>query len=86
MYFGEVFVKNHPSIHWGFYTSPKSDAFVNHPVLFGFPNEVFPEKKGVPLVPLHVVRIRALRLLDHAAGEKDLLSLYELWEDKICAN
>ena len=46
MYLGEVFVKNHPSVFWGFYTTPKSDSFVNCPVLLGFPNEIYPEKKG----------------------------------------
>ena len=83
MYFGQVFVYNYPSIFWGFYTSPKSDAFVNQPVLMGFPNQVCPEKKGIPLGVHHVVRMRALRLLNHDALAGDLLSIYQVWADKM---
>lgn len=84
MYLGEVFVKNHPSIFWGFYTKPKSDSFVNCPVLLGFPNEIYPEKKGMPFVPLHMVKVQASRIMRKNAGKRDLLALYLVWENKIC--
>ena len=79
-YFGEVFVKNHPFIHWGFYTTPKREMNVNQPVLMGFPNKIFPEKKGVPLSALHIVRVRALRLLSNEASKYDLYDLYHIWK------
>ena len=36
MYLGEVFTKNEPGICWSYYEKPKSDFFVNMPVLLGF--------------------------------------------------
>lgn len=77
-YFGEVYVKNYPFIHWGFYSTPKREMNVNQPVLMGFPNKIFPEKKGVPLPPLHVVRVRALRLLSSEASKYDLYDLFNI--------
>lgn len=82
MYFGQVFVKNHPEVYWEFYTTPK-DAFTNHPVLMGFPNEIFPNKKGVPLPPHHIVRVQATKILRNSASKHDLLSIYEVWAEKL---
>ena len=73
MYLGEMFVKSHPSVYWGFYTTPKTDIFVNHPLLLGFPNSTFPERSGVPFEPVHMARVKALRLLDGTAAGDDLL-------------
>ena len=36
MYFGEVCVKNHNSIYWGYHTDIKKDSFANKPILMGF--------------------------------------------------
>lgn len=80
MYLGEIFVKSHPCLYWSYYTKPKNDLFVNRPLLMGFPNEVFPEKKGMPFEPIHMTHVRASRLLDGMAGKKDLLELYDIWE------
>ena len=62
MYFGQVFVKNHPTIYWSYEKGAEHYVFANHPALYGFPNEIFPEKAGVPLVPIHMVRVQACRL------------------------
>lgn len=51
MYLGQVFTKNYPSIYWSFYTRPKNDIHVNQPLLLGFPNEIFPEKKRCSFLP-----------------------------------
>ena len=83
MYLGQVFVKNHPSIFWGVYTGPKGDAFINCPVLMGFPNEIDPEKKGMPFPPLHMVQVQASRILRQSAGKRDLFRIYQIWEDKL---
>ena len=77
-YFGEVFIKNNPSLYWGYYSRPKNDAFVNQPVLMGMPNRVFPEKAGVPLPVIHMVRVRALRLIKGNSSSNDLYELYEM--------
>ena len=36
LYFAKVFIKYNPTVHWGYYTRPKSDMDVNRPVLLGF--------------------------------------------------
>lgn len=83
MYWGQVFVKNHPSIHWGFYTRPKRDMFVNRPLLLGFPNEVFPDRAGVPFEPVHMTHIQACGLFRHHTSKYDLLKIHRIWEEKI---
>ena len=82
MYWGEIFVKTHPSVYWGYYTKPKNDLFVNRPVLLGFPNEIKKKKKGVPFEPVHMAHIRACRLFDGKATKKDLLEIHNVWESK----
>ena len=82
MYWGEIFVKSHPSVYWSYYTKPKNDLFVNRPLLLGFPNEIFPQKKGMPFEPVHMAHVRACRLLDGEATKKDLLEIHNVWESK----
>lgn len=82
-YFGQVFVKNYDSVHWGYYTAPKTDAFVNCPLIMGFPNQIFPQKPGVPLAPDHIVHIQATKLLRNKAAKNDLFDIYSVWEDKL---
>lgn len=82
MYWGEIFVKNYPTVYWSYYTKPRNDLFVNRPVLLGFPNEIFPEKRGMPFEPVHMVHVRACRLLDGDAAKRDLLDIHDIWESK----
>lgn len=83
MYWGEVFVKNHSSVYWGFYTTPKKDSFVNHPLLLGFPNEIFPDRDGPPFEPIHMAKVQASKLLRRTASPNDLLQIHRVWERKI---
>lgn len=83
MYWGELFTKTYPSIYWGYYTHPKEDAFVNRPVLLGFPNEIFPEKAGIPFEPIHMVNVQASKILRGTASKRDLLAIHQIWADKI---
>lgn len=83
MYLGEAFVDNYPSIYWGFYTKPKRDFFVNRPLLLGFPNEIFPEKKGPPFEPIHMVSVQAAKLCSKNALSDDLFCIYTRWSKKI---
>lgn len=48
IHFAEVMVANNPSIHWGYFTKPKSRVSVNEPVLLGFVN-------GMELNPRHIL-------------------------------
>lgn len=83
MYWGQVFVKNYPSIRWGYYTAPKRDMFVNRPLLLGFANEVFPEKEGPPFEPIHMAGVQASKLHRRQSSKYDLLNIHRIWEDKI---
>lgn len=40
IYFGETLIRNHSGLSWGYYTKPKSDIFVNRPVIRGFKNNM----------------------------------------------
>lgn len=82
-YFGQVFVKNHACVHWGYYTSPKWDESVNQPVIMGFPNQIYPQKPGVPLQPEHIVYIQATKLLRSSADKRDLYNIYSVWAEKL---
>ena len=86
MYWGQVFVRNHPSIRWGFYTAPKRDMFVNQPLLLGFPNEVLPVKEGPPFEPVHMTQVQACKLYRKNASKYDLLTIHRIWADKIEAS
>ena len=46
MYMGQVFVHNNPRIHWGYYEKPKTDFFVNVPLLLGFEDSSFTPQIG----------------------------------------
>lgn len=83
MYWGQVFVKNHPGIHWDFYTTPKRDMFVNRPLLMGFPNEIFPEKEGVPFEPVHMAGVQASKLFRGNQSKYDLIRVHNIWAEKI---
>lgn len=76
-YFGEVYIRYHPSVYWGFYTRPKNEVSVNQPVLMGIPNAVYPDKPGTPRPVLQMVRVCALRLL---SGDESRYDLYHLFE------
>ena len=82
-YLGQVFIKNYDSVHWGYYTTPKTDAFVNCPLIIGFPNQIFPQKPGVPLAPDHIVHIQATKLLRNKAAKNDLFDIYSVWAEKL---
>jgi len=44
VYFGEVFVRNNPDLYWDYVKKPKSSAYFNEPVIYGFtpPDMKFP--------------------------------------------
>ena len=83
MYWGQVFVKNHPEIYWSYYTKPKTDVFRNSPVLLGFPNAEFPDRPGVAFCPGYMVKVQASRLFRNVAYKKDLYEIHLRWEDKL---
>ena len=80
MYLGEMFVKYHPQIYWSFYTEPKTDFFVNQPLLLGFEDKEFTPPFQMEFEPIHMVGVQAANLFDGTQKKTDLLNLYRKWE------
>lgn len=74
-YFAEVFIKNTPTIKWGYFTKPKNRMSVNKPVLVGF-------KADMILDPRLVVRNCAYRSADNKNSEI-LYNIYFNWQEFI---
>ncbi|MBR3919861.1 MAG: hypothetical protein IKJ59_14225 [Clostridia bacterium] len=79
MYIGEVFVREHPVIYWGYYTPPQLDRFTNSPLLLGFEYDYVSPFK-VPFEPIHMVGVQAANLFDKSANKMDLIKIYRIWE------
>ena len=83
MYLSEVFLKNDPSVYWTYYDKPKTDFFVNKPVLGGFADTAYEPPFKMFFEPVHMVGVQAAKVWDNSADENDLLKLYELWAGKV---
>lgn len=79
MYLAETFRKNHPQIYWTYYTKPKRNFFVNHPLLKGFVDMT----TGVPFYaefePIHMAGVQASKILSGRSKDTDLLDVYNFW-------
>jgi hypothetical protein len=71
IYFAQVFIKHNPSVHWGYFTKPKSKFSVNRPVLLGF-------IKGKVLDPRNLVVVATLKSEEEKSPYR-LYSLYPVW-------
>lgn len=80
MYFGEVYVKNNPSISWGYHTDVKADSFANMPLLIGFEDRDFDPPFKANFEPVEMLHIQACNMFDNSQSDKDLLSLYQTWQ------
>jgi hypothetical protein len=79
IYVGEVFVRENPTIRWGYYTEPKTDFFVNKPVLCGFVDTRFTPHFQTEFEPIHMVGVQAANIWDNTQKDTDLLDLYRKW-------
>ena len=79
MYLGEVFVKNEPNIYWSYYEKPKSDFFVNMPVLLGFEDSKYIPPFKMEFEPVHMAKVQAANIWDGSQKKEDLYNLYTLW-------
>ena len=82
MYLGETFRMNVPNIYWTYYTNPKRDFFVNHPLLKGFVDNTFGKPFEACFEPIHMAGVQAAKLLNKKSANTDLLDLYVLWSNK----
>ena len=83
MYFGETFRKNVPGIYWTFYTEPRRDFFVNHPLLKGFVDRSFGEPFHPCIEPIHYTHAQAAKILSKRSTDADLLNIYNIWAEKV---
>lgn len=81
MYFGEMCVSTLPGLKWDYYTKPKSDAFVNEPVISGFVDHSFEPLVPFSCEPVNLVRVKALNLLDGTQRSTDLYDLFWHWAE-----
>ena len=74
-YFAETFIRNNPTVSWGYFTKPKNEVSVNMPVLMGF-------RAKMKLDPRQIVHVCALK----SARTRDrnrLFDIYHVWQDYI---
>ena len=86
MYLGEVFTKNEPVIYWTYYDKPKSDFFVNMPVLFGFEDPNFVPPFKMEFEPTHMARVQAANIWDNTQRKEDLFNIYCKWASNYIPN
>ena len=79
IYFGEVFVRNHEQVKWGFVTKPKNMIYVNKPVLTGF--KIIGETAAYDAVGA-MYNIYQSYVLS-GKGIRELGRSYERWKNRI---
>lgn len=82
MYLGETFRKNNQNIYWTYYTEPRRDFFVNHPLLKGFVDKSFGKPFEACFEPIHMVGVQAAKIINKTSKDADLSNLYNLWIQK----
>lgn len=86
MYVGEMFHSNYRCIQWSYYETPKTDFFVNMPLLVGFEDDCVSPPFHAVFEPIHMVGVQACRILDNRQKEDDLLNMCKIWIQKIPQN
>ncbi len=81
-YLGEVFIKTLPGISWTYYEKPKSDFFVNMPVLQGFADFDFDPPFRMFFEPVHMAHVQAANIWNNTQKKDDLFQLYHMWSKK----
>ncbi len=80
MYFGEVYIKNNPSISWGYHTDINEDSFANMPVLMGFEDRDFNPPFKAYFELNFEIRNVAYNIFDGDQNNSDLLDVYNKWQ------
>ena len=82
MYLGETFRKNNPNIYWTYYTKPRRDFFVNHPLLKGFVDMTSGKPFEASFEPIHMAGVQAVKIMKKTSKDGDLLNIYNIWAEK----
>lgn len=83
MYLGETFCKNNSNIYWTYYTKPRRDIFVNHPLLKGFIDRTCDKPFEACFEPIHMTHVQAAKILKKASLDTDLFRIYNIWAGKV---
>ena len=83
MYLGETFRKNHSHIYWTYYTKPKRNLFVNHPLLKGFVDMTMGVPFHADFEPIHMAHVQASKILSKKSKNEDLINIYTIWSQKM---
>jgi len=81
MYLGQTMVTNISNIKWSYYTTPKTDFFVNRPLLLGFIDKNFSPPFPTEFEPIHMARVQASNIFNNTQDQNDLFNLYTKWMD-----
>ena len=73
MYFGELFIKHHPNIEWGFITKPKSNFLLHRPQLIGF-------QRDLHYCPEHSISICVRRALQEK-NPNEVKRMFDVWSE-----
>lgn len=83
IYVGQCFVTNHSSLSWDYYTKPKSDVFVNQPIISGFQVNINGCLYPDTFPPMHMTSIRAAKVFNNTQSISDLYDIFVKWEKNI---
>lgn len=83
MLLGYLYTKEHSCLKWELLTKPKNHIFFNHPVISGFVDADYSPPFHTEMDPIHMVGVRAVRLIDGRAKDTDLRDLYLIWKQMI---
>lgn len=83
MYLGETFRKNNSAVYWTYYTKPRRDFFVNHPLLKGFIDRTFDTPFEASFEPIHMAGVQAAKIISNKSSDSDLLNIYKIWAEKV---
>lgn len=83
MYLGECFVRTSSALEWSYYTKPKSDVYVNQPLIKGFIVTHQGKKGPARFAPFHMTNIQATNLYDHTQTPNDLFNVFNIWYQRI---
>lgn len=82
MYLAETFRKEYSHIYWSYYTEPKRNFFVNHPLLRGFVDTTTGSPFDAEFEPIHMAGIQARKILYNKSKDTDLFDIYTIWSNK----
>lgn len=79
MYLGQCYVRNYKVLTWSYRTKPKSDVYLNQPLVSGFQSVYEGKCKPLSFPPLHMARVQAAKIFKSTQSSYDLHDIFEYW-------